>query len=521
MIDEFIKLFSGLKENFGQIKLQAKVEFDKERNKIKPEYIWSKQAVLPLHYQQHIDGKISIGIQPCTKDGKASFGCIDVDPENYKDFNIVLLLSYIEKYKLPLVPCRSKSGGLHIYLFLTEAISAQTMRDALASILLPLELKRTTEIYPKQIELEADEHGNMSGNFINLPYFNHTKTKRYALDKNNTALSLEQFIKIAITSRVSPEELDQLITRVDTEILMGGDPEFEDGPPCLQRLSKTKIGDGRDRFMFNYMVFAKKKYKENWPDKINEANKYFAVPWPLKKINDKIKYWTKETANHTCNDEVISKVCMKHICVKRAFGIKSDTTSAFPLFSGLQVIMSTTPKLRFTVEKPDGKPVQCEASNSEIFTTQKKLLDLVWLQAGFYPDPLSPKQYRAFLNLVMKTVTRVFPATGTDIKDQLYQHLYTYCINSAQAKQRTDIRGGLCWTEEGYHHFLFSSFFETLPLKWKLDSRDTGIIMKEELGVEDDVSYNIDNKTQKVWRLKQMKVDQIEFKKPQRKESNY
>ena len=231
MIDEFIKLFSGLKENFGQIKLQAKVEFDKERNKIKPEYIWSKQAILPQHYQQHIDGKISIGIQPCTKEGKASFGCIDVDPENYKDFNIVLLLSYIEKYKLPMVPCRSKSGGLHIYLFLTEAISAQTMRDALASILLPLELKRTTEIYPKQIELEPDEHGNMSGNFINLPYFNHTKTKRYALDKNNTALSLEQFIKIAITSRVSPEELDQLITRVDTEILMGGDPEFEGWSP--------------------------------------------------------------------------------------------------------------------------------------------------------------------------------------------------------------------------------------------------------------------------------------------------
>ena len=284
MIDEFIKLFSGLKENFGQIKLKAKVEFDKERNKIKPEYIWSKQAILPQHYQQHIDGKISIGIQPCTKDGKASFGCIDVDPENYKDFNIVLLLSYIEKYKLPLIPCRSKSGGLHIYLFLTEAISAQTMRDALASILLPLELKRTTEIYPKQIELEPDEHGNMSGNFINLPYFNHTNTKRYALDKNNSALSLEQFIKIAIASRVSPEDLDQLIIRVDTEVLMGGDPEFEDGPPCLQRLSKTKIGDGRDRFMFNYMVFAKKKYKEDWPDKVNEANKYFAVPWPLKKL---------------------------------------------------------------------------------------------------------------------------------------------------------------------------------------------------------------------------------------------
>ena len=33
----------------------------------------------------------------------------------------------------------------------------------------------------------------------------------------------------------------------------------------------------------------------------------------------------------------------------------------------LQVIMSTTPKLRFTVEKPDGKPCECEAANPEYF----------------------------------------------------------------------------------------------------------------------------------------------------------
>ena len=58
-------------------------------------------------------------------------------------------------------------------------------------------------------------------------------------------------------------------------------------------------------------------------------------------------------------------------------------------------------------------------------------------------------------------------------------------------------------------------------MRWKLDSRDTGIIMKQELGAEDDVSYNIDDKTQKVWRLKQMKVDQIEFKKPKPKEPNF
>ena len=44
---------------------------------------------------------------------------------------------------------------------------------------------------------------------------------------------------------------------------------------------------------------------------------------------------------------------------------------------------------------------------------------------------------------------------------------------------------------------------------------------KEELDAEFDHSYNIDNKTHKVVKLKQMKVDQIEYKKPKRKEPNY
>jgi len=521
MIDEYIKLFSGLKENFGKADM-SKAEFDKERNKIKPHYVWAQTAITPFHYKQHLDGTISIGIQPCTKEGKASFGCIDIDPKNYKEFNIPILLSYIEKYKLPLVACRSKSGGLHIYLFLKEALDAQIMRDSLASILLPLELKRTTEIYPKQVELEPDEHGNLAGNFINLPYQKEKETTRYALDKNNKPLSLEQFIKIAKESQLDSEELEKLITRCEEEVLKGGDPEFEDGPPCLQRLSKVKLRDGRDRFMYNYMVFAKKKYgKELWKDKVNEANKYFTEPWPLKKILDKTSSWDKDTAGHTCNDEILEPKCIKHVCVKRTYGVASDPTSVFPLISGLQIIMSTIPKLRFTVEKPDGKPAPCEASNPKIVTKQSDLLDLIWLQAGFMPDPLPPKKFRVFLNQVRKSAVTIYPASGTDIKDQLYQHLYEYCVNSARAKKRSDIRGGLCWTESGYHHFLFSSFFESLPLKWKLDARDTGIIMKQELGAEDDCSYNIDDKTQKVWRLKQMKVDQIEYRKAKEKESNY
>ena len=69
MIDEFIKLFSGLKENFGKADM-SKAEFDKERNKIKPHYVWAQEAVTSFHYKQHLDGKISIGINLAPKKAK-------------------------------------------------------------------------------------------------------------------------------------------------------------------------------------------------------------------------------------------------------------------------------------------------------------------------------------------------------------------------------------------------------------------------------------------------------------------
>ena len=182
MVEEFVKLFTGLTDNFGKADM-SKAKFDTERNKIKPEYMWTGHPITSTPYQEHLDGKISIGIQPCRRQGKVSFGCIDIDPTNYKDFKISTLLFLIEKHKLPVVPCRSKSGGLHIYIFLKEEISAQAMRDSLLTLLLPLELKRTTELYPKQVELIDTQ-----GQFINLPYQNTKETTRYAFNNNNEPL---------------------------------------------------------------------------------------------------------------------------------------------------------------------------------------------------------------------------------------------------------------------------------------------------------------------------------------------
>ena len=84
---------------------------------------------------------------------------------------------------------------------------------------------------------------------------------------------------IPIGSEINKEILDKLVKETHRNILLGTNEEFMDGPPCLALCSKTKLDDGRDRFMYNYMVFAKKKYKDKWPDQVSQANyKYLTSP---------------------------------------------------------------------------------------------------------------------------------------------------------------------------------------------------------------------------------------------------
>ena len=152
MVDDFIELFTGYQGDFG-IADMSSAQLDTEKNKLKPNYEWAGRPITQGDYKDHIQGKISIGIQPCRLDKTTTFGCIDIDPKNYSKFKIENYLALFQQYKLPLIPLLSKSGGLHCYLFLKEPIPAIDLISALKSFLLPLGLDPTTEVFPKQKEL--------------------------------------------------------------------------------------------------------------------------------------------------------------------------------------------------------------------------------------------------------------------------------------------------------------------------------------------------------------------------------
>ena len=69
------------------------------------------------------------------KNQKARFGVIDVDPKNYEDFDKKFFIDIIQNYKLPLIPILSKSGGLHLYLFMNNFIPAALIKSFLSNLL--------------------------------------------------------------------------------------------------------------------------------------------------------------------------------------------------------------------------------------------------------------------------------------------------------------------------------------------------------------------------------------------------
>mgnify|MGYP000669273662 CR=1 FL=1 len=369
----------NLASDINKINPEEKLAFLPSFFEIKPNYEWAGRPITDKDYLDHLAGKKSIGIQPCRIDKTVQFGCIDVDPPDYGAFKIEKYLALIQQHKLPIVPILSKSGGLHCYVFLKEPIPTIDLIEALKAFLLPLGLKPATEVFPKQKELQKDDKGDIKpGNFINLPYYNNGGSNRYAIDTNNSKLSIEEFIKFANESKVDNTKLNELIEETHRNILLGTDPEFEDGPPCLALCSLSKLEDGRDRYMYNYMVFAKKKYYDNWEDKVKQAAREYFIydqKWDDNYVDFKIKGWKKETKGHLCNEEPIVNFCMKSECIKRKFGIASDRRKAFPALSGLQKInYRPDPEYTFNVACPDGEKVkQVHAKSIEYLTDQRKI----------------------------------------------------------------------------------------------------------------------------------------------------
>ena len=483
----FIEAFKGLERAFGKADL-TKLSIDPSTGKARPVYGWSHHAITEQDYLDHLNGRQSIGIQPCDDNGMAQFGAIDIDDKqhSYSNFPYKKYLDIIAEHKLPLVPVKSKSGGLHLYLYVKEKIRAVAIRNFLEGLLLTLKLPNNIEIYPKQTELGKDSEGKWNmGQYINLPYYK--KTERVGFNLDGTTFTFDQFVDVIDANTYSADELEEFTLEHTRSLLNGGGEEFNDGPPCLQILTKEPLTDGRDRFLYNYMVFAKKKYPDDWEKMVIAApGKYFkkdsngVLDWSEDKTKKKLKSWVRETKGHTCTEDPIQPVCMKAECRKRAFGYLSDKKRVFPALSGLQKITYPEPQYTFNVTLSDGQTTkEVRAKNIKQIIELDNIRAIIGAAADMIPPKIKQNEFQDILDNLFPPKLTTPPPKGTTPNELLEEYLLTY-LNGPKAQTHASFKTGAVLIEGSHAYFVYASFFNTLKNKeWKENRMVTGEMMKE------------------------------------------
>ena len=463
MEDRFIEIFTGLKRAHGCTYINTT---PKEGVKLKTKSFVKREQVTSDHYKNHLHGvEPSLGIIPINEEDMCKWGCIDID--SYAGFDHQKLIRKIKTLNLPLVVCRSKSGGAHVFLFSEDFVEAKTMRDKLNQIRAVLGFGNA-EVFPKQIELKSEED---TGNFLNLPYFNHEVSTRYAFKDDGSAATLEEFYGIYNNAK----QLD-----VGSIKVLRPDSEFSDGPPCIETLAAEKISEGgRNAALFHFGVYAKKKWPNNWKEKISWFHENYIVGDLDQREIDIIKnQHEKKDWGWKCNDVPMCNVCDKQLCKTRQFGIGNSVM--FPELSDLQEIQLEEPYYYLNI---DGKRLKLPSAK---YLRQQPLFEEACIAGiGIFPPTMKIKDWKILVNQLLSTREIIPPPKGTSKKDQLQNHLEEFCTNrTSTTVEKDDIKKGAVFTDEGKHYFLFDSFFYGFlqRRRWDVKFQETSQMLREHCG---------------------------------------
>ena len=272
------------------------------------------EPVTVRHVLNHFDGKVGLGIVPILDDDNCLWGAIDVDchGDHTPEIDIIALSKKIEENQLPLIPCRSKSGGAHLYLFLQQPTLATKVRDMLAHWSRALGYEGS-EIFPKQVSLKGPEDQRPLGNWINLPYFKSEDTDRY-LVKFGSPVSLNTFIKTAEANRVDLDEVNRLAVA-----------DHAEAPPCVQQIIKGYAKQGvRNEALYAVGVYLKKRDGEGFEvEGAKLAKEIFNPPLKPQEVGRTLAQIANNNYSYKCGQSPCQDFCNRPVCYTRRYGIEA------------------------------------------------------------------------------------------------------------------------------------------------------------------------------------------------------
>lgn len=305
-------------------------------------------------WESHLAGTMGLGVIPIQADNTCAWGVVDIDDH---DINVELLSKKVKD--MPLVVCRSKSGGAHVFMFFKKEVPASKLRLRLAEVAAMLGYPEA-EVFPKQVRLLTQKD---VGNWLNMPYHDGDRTTRYCLKNGKPITDVEKFITYAFSKQITLDELNEINLDV-------GDSDLNDAPPCLSKVCVDGVpkGTGRNITLFSLGVYCKSKYGAEWESELEKMNqKYMQPPVPARELTGTIfKSLQKKTYFYKCNDQPLSGFCNKDVCKNRKYGIGGDDTEP-PYVLGTLIKIDSDPPTWFI----DVDGVRLELSTDDLLSQDK------------------------------------------------------------------------------------------------------------------------------------------------------
>lgn len=475
-----------------------------------------KQVTIKM-WQEHLNGVKPLGIVPIRADSTCSWGSIDIDQY---DIDLAEVVERVEKAGLPLVPCRSKSGGLHLFLFFAEPIDAAAVQAVLMDLAASLGFAGS-EIFPKQTKILA-ERGDQ-GNWMVMPYygddFGGRLKMQHGLKKTGAEMTLAEFLSLAEKRRVTREHLVELTQVAKGSIaapssaaattkgkkngvaVMNGatmpraKAPYGDGPPCLQHLATSGFPEGgRNNALFHIGVYLKKAHPTNWQKHLEADNHtYMKPPLPADEVKSIIKSLQKKDYEYKCKDQPMVSHCNSMACRTRKHGV--GVGGSYPEILGIDKL-ETDPPLWF-VDVPGGRiPMQTnELQNYLKFHAMCMAATNICYR--LIPQPL----WFSIIGEAMQKVTTIVAPEDIGIAGIFKEMLETFLTNRMRGKTKEDLLRGAPWEDDtsGRHYFKMDALVDFLKREGIRDIlRPMLWVRIRELG-GDTFDMTIKGKHRQVW----------------------
>jgi hypothetical protein len=434
-LNDFVRFFSGNKNAYG---VHIYTDSAKENGK-KTGKSWTEtKPVTEQLYIDHLEGKKGLGIIPIMPDDNVNFCVIDIDTYETKHESI---LNAVFNYSFPLCPFRSKSGGLHLYLFFEFPVPAKNAISLLKKFIPVFALDKKTEIFPKQKTIAKD---GTTGTWINLPYYNSKETAQYLFSSDGSALDCEQAVRTIKSKLTSIEKVNTFLESL---------PLF-DAPPCLQSIFLKGDTEFRNNYLFSLARYYKAKNGDDFEFKLLEANVLLKKPLDTEELSKTvINTHKKKDYSYRCSDAPICDICYRDECSRRKYGIGGTEVSELS-FEEFQKHATDPP---FYVWIINGKSLRFY-SESDIIK-QNRFRELCFRELFILPYRIQEVNWTKIVNNALKNVVVKEIAEEDDMSSGalLKEFLVEFLTRRASAQTKEQIVHDRVFRDEQRQSYIFKS----------------------------------------------------------------